>query len=263
MNKTTFIQTGGFPLKAERLQELQTAYNIFNSLGFLAGDFTIISGCEVVGTTVKNGIIFINGELLEFRESAVESDSAVIIIEENIDRSFENGTVKSVHTIRYATFGTSDTSWAWSSFKRPFLTKDIEAFRSDFASRLTTIEEKLDGIEAGAQKNVQSDWDAIDENSNAYIKNKKNFFTVLHQGTVNIGNLVTNSYSTVINFGKNIGTTNYQVVLSIKSNSVDFNQDNNVFENTREHTATSFRLCMREMQGIDQNISVNYFIVPL
>ena len=30
MNLTNFVQTGGFPVKAERLQELQTAYSILN-----------------------------------------------------------------------------------------------------------------------------------------------------------------------------------------------------------------------------------------
>ena len=38
MNKTNFNQTGGFPLKTERLQEMETAYSVFNSLGALADD---------------------------------------------------------------------------------------------------------------------------------------------------------------------------------------------------------------------------------
>lgn len=271
MNRTNFNNTGGFPLKTERLQELETAYKIFNSLGYLAGDLTIVSGCETVGTTVKNGSIFLNGEIIEFREaSGLDANSRVIIITDEILRPFENGNVKVVHTIRYATFGTADTSWLWSSFKRPIATKDIEAMLTGITNRLSTvenkltpIESKLGTIESGAQKNVQADWDITNSASDAYIKNKKNFLTALHQGTVNIGNLTSNSFTIVINFGKNIGTSNYQVVLSIVSNSADFNQDNNVFENTREHTATSFRLCMREMHGIDQNISINYLILPL
>lgn len=264
MNRTNFNQTGGYPLKTERLQELQTTFSIFNAFGQLAGDLTIISGCETVGTTVKNGFVFINGEILEFREaSGVAAGSRVIIIEENTDRAFENGTVKTVYVNRYATLGNADISWLWSSFKRPYPTKDIEAFRFEFANRLNVIEAKLSGIEPNAQKNVQADWDSTNTASDAYIKNKKNFLTALHQGTINIGNLTSNSYSIVVNFGKNIGTSNYQVVLSIKSNSAALIQDNNVFENTREHTATSFRLCMREMEGIDQNISLNYFVIPL
>ena len=119
MNKSTFILTGGYPLKAERLQELQTAYSIFNSLGALAGNFTIISGCVVAGTTVGNGIVYINGEVIEFREADGAGTPDVIIIEEAVNRAFKNGVIKEVHTKRYATFGTAADSWPWSGFKRP------------------------------------------------------------------------------------------------------------------------------------------------
>lgn len=118
MNSTNFIQTGGWPLDAERLQEMQTAYSIFNSLGALAGNFSIISGCTLTGSVVGNGFVYINGELLDFKEATVTPDSTVIIIEESVNRGFKNGNIKQVHTIRYATFGTSETSWLWTAFKK-------------------------------------------------------------------------------------------------------------------------------------------------
>lgn len=118
MNKSNFIQTGGYPLNAERLQELQTAYSIFNSLGALAGNLTIISGCGLTGTVVGNGFVYIDGELIEFREADGAGTPDVIIIEEAVNRAFKNGVIKQVHTIRYATFGTAATSWPWSGFKR-------------------------------------------------------------------------------------------------------------------------------------------------
>lgn len=116
MNKTNFVQTGGFPVKAERLQELQTAYEIFNQFGNLAGNFTIISGCEVVGTNVANGFVFINNEILEFRAGTLAAN--VIIIEVPSSKEFKNGEVKEVHFERYATFGTAATSYSWDNFKR-------------------------------------------------------------------------------------------------------------------------------------------------
>ena len=140
MNKSKFITTGGYPLKAERLQEQQTAYQIFNSFGSLAGNLTIISGCETIGTTVQNGFVFIDGELLEFRGAVATSTSRVIIIEESVNRGFENGIIKEVYTIRYATFGTSETSWLWTDFKRPFETKNIPG-------NLVTQLEKVDSKE--------------------------------------------------------------------------------------------------------------------
>lgn len=127
MNKLNFNQTGGFPLKTERLQELQTAFEIFNAYGALAGNLTIISGCELIGSTVKKGVVYIDGEPIEFREAAVTPTSSVIIIEEAVNRAFENGLVKQVYTIRYATFGTADVSWPWTDFKRVGSLKDIHS----------------------------------------------------------------------------------------------------------------------------------------
>ncbi|GGA84772.1 hypothetical protein GCM10008015_26940 [Flavobacterium palustre] len=128
MNRSNFNQTGGYPLKTERLQELQTAYSIFNALGALAGNLTIISGCAVAGSDVGDGYVYINGELLEFKGGAFDENSTVIIIEEAVNRAFKNGVVKQVHTIRYATFGTNpETSWPWADFYRCDTLKSIQS----------------------------------------------------------------------------------------------------------------------------------------
>lgn len=142
MNKSKFIQTGGYPLKAERLQEQETAYSIFNSLGALAGNLTIISGCTVIGSNVGDGFVYIDGELLEFKGGAFDNNSTVIIIEEAVNRAFKNGLIKQVYAIRYATFGTAETSWAWSSFKA------VDAM-SVMMARLDTMEKKTAVFQAG------------------------------------------------------------------------------------------------------------------
>lgn len=151
MNNSIFVQTEGYPLTAERLQELQTSFSILEAFGFLAGNLTIITGCELVGTTIKKGILFIDGEPIEFREASLTANATVIIIEEKVKKSFKNGTIKEVYTIRYATFGTSVTSWLWSDFKRPFETKQIpdalekkedKTTVSDLAKRVVELEKK-------------------------------------------------------------------------------------------------------------------------
>ena len=139
MNKTNFVQTGGFPLNTERLEELEKAYSIFNAYGALAGDLTIISGCVTTGPNVSDGYVYISGELFPFRAAAVTPTSTVIIVEQKINRPFESSEIKTVHTLRYATFGTAETSWPWSDFKRPFPTKEIPA---DLNEQLETIETK-------------------------------------------------------------------------------------------------------------------------
>lgn len=142
MNRSDFILTGGYPLKAERLQELQAAYSIFNALGALAGNLTIISGCTLAGSNVGNGFVYINGELLDFRQAAVTPTSTVVIIEEAVNRGFKNGIVKQVHTIRYATFGTDETSWLWTDFKR------VDAM-SVMMARLDVMEKKTAVFQSG------------------------------------------------------------------------------------------------------------------
>ena len=49
----------------------------------------------------------------------------------------------------------------------------------------TTLKNKLEGIEAGAETNVQSDWNVTDTTSDAYIKNKPTIPTV-NNGTLTI-----------------------------------------------------------------------------
>lgn len=140
MNKSNFNQTNGYPLNTERLQEIQTSFEIFNSFGNLAGNYTIISGCETIGTTVANGRVFIDGELLDFKTASVTPTSTVIIIETPVVRPFETGPDKQVYTIRYATFGTAETSWPWSSFKRPMETKNLLSIITDLTERLVEVE---------------------------------------------------------------------------------------------------------------------------
>ncbi|HEX8575325.1 MAG TPA: hypothetical protein VF677_03445 [Flavobacterium sp.] len=133
MDLLNFVQTGGVPVKAERLQEMQTAYSIFNQLGNLAGDLTIISGCTVTGTSVSDGFVFINGEMLKFKGAFISAN--VIIIENQSFKEFENGQLKALHFERYATFGTAATSWSWAGFKRidPII---------QLMQRLNTLEKK-------------------------------------------------------------------------------------------------------------------------
>ena len=140
MNLINFVQTGGFPVKAERLQELQTAYSIFNQFGNLAGNLTILSGCVVTGVTVSSGYVVINSEVLPFQGGTLASD--VIIIQNESSKEFKNGEVKVVHYERIAVFGTSEDSFSWANFKR------IDPIVS-LMTRLEVVEKKAAVFQAG------------------------------------------------------------------------------------------------------------------
>ena len=118
MNKIKFNQTGGFPLSTNILDVMQSAYAIFNQLGNLAGNKAIISGCEQLGNTVADGVIFLNGEILPFKGGTI--GSSIIIKEESESRVFEDGATKPVIFKKYATFGSStpEKTFTWVEFKR-------------------------------------------------------------------------------------------------------------------------------------------------
>lgn len=123
MNTQNFNQSGGFPLQTETLDNMQIAYDIFNNLGNIAGNFSIILGCQVTGSLVANGVVYINQELLEFRGGQIGTD--VIIVEEITAQEFEDGNEKDVLHVRYATFGIGSTSFPWRNFKRPKTTIEL------------------------------------------------------------------------------------------------------------------------------------------
>jgi hypothetical protein len=147
MNLLNFIQAGGFPMDTNVLDQMQTAYKLFNAFGALAGDRAIIQGCVQTGSTVGNGVIYLNGELLEFRGALAEAN--IIIIQEVESKEFENGSNNEVHYTRYATFGVGTVQYPWSSFKRGFQTTEIlEALElKEDKTTLVSIDERIAQLE--------------------------------------------------------------------------------------------------------------------
>ena len=142
MNNIDFNQDGGFRLSTNVLAAVQASYSLFNALGWIGGNLTIISGCEVTGSSVSDGVVFINGEVFNFKGGNIGTN---VIIRENITSyPFQNGTVKPVIRERYVSFGsgTPDQNFLWADFKRLFPTKDIQAFKTDHDNRITALEGK-------------------------------------------------------------------------------------------------------------------------
>ena len=123
MNQINFQQVGGLPFETNTLTETQKAYSIFNAFGALAGNKTIISGCEIQGSEVTNGYIYLDGELLEFRGGIKQT--TIVIVEEETQVEFEDKTVKGVYYTRYATFGVSGNSIPWADFKRYYINQPM------------------------------------------------------------------------------------------------------------------------------------------
>ncbi|MFV8351546.1 hypothetical protein [Flavobacterium sp. XS2P14] len=269
MNTINFNQVGGFPLSTNILAKLQTAFSLFNALGNIAGDLTIISGCEVAGTNVANGVVFINGEVLEFRGGLAQSK---VIVKEDVESLlFENQNSYPVVKTRYATFGTGVGAINWADFKRGFATKDIsDAFAlkgdktvldglSDFVALMYA---KLLTIDMYAEKNVQPDMAQNDDTKDDFIKNKPATISYLRKGTFAIGDNPTTDSLKTVTFA-DVGTNNYMVVGCMVSVGSNFDMDNDVMWMVREKGNTSFKLTLREVAGQVQNLSFEYMLIPL
>ena len=149
MNIVRYKQTGGFPLDTNNLDFLQSSFHILNTLGNLAGDMVIISGCETTGNTVSNGVVYVNKEILEFRGGSLSAN--VFIKEEAVSGTFEDGSFKPIEITRYVTFGSStpDKTFKWEDFKRVDNLIQQGVKNADFEKRIKALENKKSPVPIG------------------------------------------------------------------------------------------------------------------
>jgi hypothetical protein len=138
MNRYNFLQLGGYPFEADIYDGMQKAYEIFNSLGALAGNFTIISGCIVTGSNVSDGFVHIDGEIYPFKGGTIQPN----VIFQNITQSeeFEDLTTKEIQVKTHVQFGTGVGSMLWADFKRPETTTQLTELIQNLTTRVQTLE---------------------------------------------------------------------------------------------------------------------------
>ena len=145
MNRINFDNTGGFPLGAYTLDFMQKSYQLLNMLGNIAGNLSILSGCEEVGRSITDGVVYIDGEVLPFKGAPISEK--VIIVETLQKRIFKDGVEKAVEYSRYATFGNSTSGYLWADFKRPLNSQQIESQsfteENSLLKRLEKLEERV------------------------------------------------------------------------------------------------------------------------
>ena len=149
MNIVRYKQTGGFPLDTNNLDFLQSSFHILNTLGNLAGDMVVISGCEITGNTVSNGVVYVNKEVLEFRGGSLSAN--VFIKEETVSGTFEDGSFKPIEITRYVTFGSStpEKTFKWEDFKRVDNLIQQGVKNADFEKRIKALENKKSPVPIG------------------------------------------------------------------------------------------------------------------
>ncbi|MGR3790662.1 hypothetical protein ACUXZJ_07100 [Flavobacterium sp. TN-1] len=158
MNYQNFNQSGGFPIKTQTLNDMQTSWSILNNLGEIAGNYAILSGCEETNGIINKGVIYLNGEVLEF-VGGVKSPT-IIIKETAYKREFKDGTNKEVLFVRKAMFGIGSTVYNWSDFKRAKTTVKLTEEKAE-KTELEKLIERVRQLEARPVSNVPKDMIAL------------------------------------------------------------------------------------------------------
>ncbi|BFO64133.1 phage baseplate protein [Chryseobacterium sp. KCF3-3] len=139
-----FLQTGGVPLTNDLMSLIEEAYGIFEVLGDLSGNLTILSGCDITGTNVTPGIVAIEGKLYYFEGGSIVS--TVYIHKEDIQKTFEDQTTKTLIEKRTVRFGSGAVNYNWADFVKLKTLKEIQSkvdnsvSQDDFDALVTRVE---------------------------------------------------------------------------------------------------------------------------
>lgn len=124
-----FLQTGGVPLTNDLMSNIMEAIQLYDVLGDVAGNLTILSGGDPVSgsvNTVNPGIVVIDGEVLPFEGGAIAAN--VFIHESTQNETFEDQTSKVLIRRRSVKFGNSfpPNQYSWTDFVRLQTLKGIQ-----------------------------------------------------------------------------------------------------------------------------------------
>ncbi len=137
MKQIDLTQTGGFPMKQKALAYLQEAH--FDILKAIIGHFGlantgsfIIFGCEIIGTNITEGMLYIDGTLCPFAGQVGDFYTKIAKIETTETAAFKNGSNPAVY-YDYTAIENS-TGVALKFFRRLPKVSDLENVATDWAS---------------------------------------------------------------------------------------------------------------------------------
>ena len=267
MKSTNFDYSGGFPFGQATLKRLQEA--LFEHIRTFAlqlgcqetGNY-IIYGCNVVGANITAGAMFIDGEICPFAGAVGDSNTKIKKQTNTTNAAFENGTNPPVFIETIAVVDATGTKL--SDYIKFNFVNDAGYVHTDnnFTALLLA---KLNGIEAGAEVNVQSDYNETNPLSDAYMKNMPVIENILHAGEMWLGDFPTADTQRLTIPIPDVGTVNYEVRISIKSLSalVGPSAHDAIAHCTSNYTNTSFDLLGKEFFSLGQNIRIYYKIIAL
>lgn len=185
------VSATGFPGTNKTLRFIQDAFREpLGALAQMAGEKTILTGVVNTAGVVSNGFITYNGEIIPFVGGNYAATVTIIEAFENVNYNTDANddtvldSLPAYRTI-YAKCGTGGidifnfselaplkTIKELSNFSLPAgIVIDANYVHTDYNFTLALLT-KLNGIETGAEVNVQADWNITAPSSDAFLKNK-------------------------------------------------------------------------------------------
>ena len=118
---------------------------------------------------IQNDITNLENRVDEFNLNVCDSVAKCIEGNSNITNAITNVTKEYLEDKGYLT---KDSTTTINNITNQFL--ETKGYLTSDSTIIKEMKEKLEGIEAGAEANVQSDWNVTDATSDAYILNKPN-----------------------------------------------------------------------------------------
>lgn len=266
MKSTNFNYSGGFPFDQSTLKRLQEALfehirTFARQLGCQDTGNYIIYGCNVVGANITPGAMFIDGEICPFAGASGDSNTKIKKQTNTSNAAFENGTNPPVFIETVAVVDATGTKL--SDYIKFNFVNDAAYVHTDnnFTALLLA---KLNGIQSGAEVNVQTNWNETNSLSDAFLVGKPIIENVLHTGEMWLGDFPNADYQRLTIPIPNVGTVNYKVDLQIKSISSLLNSGQDAIACcSSNYTVNSFDIIGKEFFALSQNIRIYYKIIAL
>lgn len=274
-----YTQLGGFPLTQDALDFMQQAYQeAIAALASLVGDGVIVSGMTDNGSTVTDGWIIWNGELLPFQGG--NKQTYFIIQDITGTEQFEDDSIKPVYFTRLARFGSGSGQIPFSALTRLDRIASLQTNLTTLNNLLTSLSNSLsshlantsnphqvtkDQVGLGNLPNAKSDSTSLNDSNtlatsaavyNAVLQSKK----IIYSGSYYVGDVAGSDDKRTVYHNQNISGS-YMVIGCLRSVGVDWNSDNDVFAMVRQLTANSFDLLLREVSSDVQNLYFDYIII--
>lgn len=266
MKSTNFDYSGGFPFDQSTLKRLQEALfehirTFARQLGCEDTGNYIIYGCNVVGANITAGAMFIDGEICPFAGAVGDSNTKIKKQTNTSNAAFENGTNPPVFIETIAVIDALGTKL--SDFTKFNFVNDAGYVHTDnnFTALLLA---KLNGIESGAEVNVQPDWNTVNNALDSFIKNKPVIENVLHSGEMLLGDFPNTTAQRITIPIPNVGTVAYKAEIHFKSLSISGSSSQDAISYcTSNYKVNSFDIVGVEHWALGQNLHLFYKIVKL